>query len=434
LRLPERMGMIRYIFNTTLVKGVNAFVTFLILLINARMLGPENLGTIGLLLLAVTVILMMNNLVGGSALIFLTPRYSLKRIVLLSYLWCLVSVTLGGFVITLFRIEPVQYSSHIIALSALLGLGYVNQNILLGRERIIQMNLIALVQYITLIAAVVYIFYVRGRPGITGYLTALYVSGGVQLLLGWVLVFRLIQVHPVSATKGLVPALVRYGFYVQVAMLAQFFNYRLSYYFIEAWLGRARLGLFEIGSKLSDGLWLFPKSVALVQYSVIANADAERDVATLTLRLLRFTTLVAFAVVLVMVMLPEAFYLFLFGEEYAGLRTVIRYLAPGMVSMSASMILAHHFAGLGKHYINTIGSTIGLACIALTCYLLIPPFGLPGAAMAASVTYTVTLIYHLLVFHRREKTRLPDYLFGREDIQFVKQILLSLRRGKQGNN
>ena len=426
--------MVKYIFNTTLVKLTNALITFLVLMINARMLGPEGLGTIGLLLLAVTIILMLNNFVGGSALVFLIPRFSLKRIVLLSYVWCMLSVALGALMIRLLQIEPVSYHHHIVMLSAILGIGYVNQNILIGKERIMAMNMIALIQYVTLIASVIVVFYVMGKPGINGYLAAMYISGGVQLLMGTVLVHRLIKGHSVSTVQGLVPSLIRYGAYVQVAILAQFFNYRLSYYFIEAYLGRARLGLFEIGSKLADGLWLFPKSVSLVQYSVIANASPDRDVVSLTLRLLRFTTTAALVLVGVMVSLPETFYLYLFGEQYVGLLTVIRYLAPGMVCMTASMILAHHFAGLGKHYINTIGSVIGLVTIALACYVLIPRYELPGAAMAASITYGVSMLYHLAVFQFRERATLSQYLFNREDVQFVRHFFLSLHRGNQLKN
>jgi O-antigen/teichoic acid export membrane protein len=426
--------MVKHIFNTTIVKLINAVVTFVILLINARMLGPENLGTIGLLLLAVTIILMLNNLVGGSALIFLIPRFSLRKIVAFAYSWCLLVALSGGLLIMLFQIEPIQYHLHITLLSMLLGIGFVNQNILIGKQKILAMNLITFIQYMVLISALIVIFYGLERPGIKGYLTAMYIAYSVQLLVGTVVVLRLIQRHTVKATDGLFRALVRYGFFVQLAMLAQFFNYRLTYYFVEGYLGRASLGIFEIGNKLADGLWLFPKSVSLVQYSVIANAAEDRDVSLITLRLLRVTVLLASLIVAVMVILPESFYLYLFGDQYHGIHTVIRCLAPGMVFMTGSMILAHHFAGLGKHHINTIGSLIGLVSIALLCWLLVPLYGLPGAASAASITYGISLLYHLLVFIRFTGVRGVDFLFIREDLRFLKHFLLSLRRGNHPLN
>jgi O-antigen/teichoic acid export membrane protein len=255
----------------------------------------------------------------------------------------------------------------------------------------------------------------------------MYIAWGVNIAVTMVPVIRLAIMHPVHQTEGLMRAVFRFGFYVQIANLTQFLNYRLSYYFVEAWLGRAMLGVFEVGNKLADGLWLFPKSVALVQYSVIANAGPDKDVVLLTLRLFRFVTLGALLIASALVALPESFYLWLLGDRYAGIHNVILFLAPGMVTMSASMILAHYFAGIGKHYINTIGSLIGLAAILVLCRLLIPQFGLSGAAAAASITYTISLTYHLIMFTLRSGASWRDFLFSSDDLIHIRRLLLSLR-------
>lgn len=421
--------MFNNILNTTIVRVINALVTFLILLINARMLGAENLGTIGLILLAITVIQMLNNLGGGSGVVFLIPRYSLKRIIQLAYGWCLISAIIGTLVYMSFRIEPVNYHQHIFFLSLILGIGFVNQNILVGKQMIRTMNLISFIQYIILISVIVLIFYVFKNPGINGYLISIYVSGGIQMIIGTVIIINATRHHKKTETKGLLRSVLRYGFFVQIANLAQFFNYRLGYYFVESYLGRASLGIFEIGNKLADGLWLFPKSIAIVQYSHIANLDKGAGAASITLKLLRFVIVLSAIIAGGLVILPEEFYLKVFGGQYAGLHSIILLLAPGMVFMAASMIFAHHFAGLGKHYINTIGSIIGLVVIIVSCYLLIPHFGLKGGAMAASITYSSSLIYNLIIFQRMTRSPFRCYLFSVEDVRFLKQFLLSLRRG-----
>jgi O-antigen/teichoic acid export membrane protein len=418
--------MFRNILDTTIVKILNALVTFAVLLINARMLGPENLGTIGLILLAVTIILMLNNLVGGGALVFLIPRFSLKRIVSLSYGWTVIASVIGTALYGLLKIEPVDYLVHIFFLSLVLGFCFVNQNALLGVKQIRLFNLITLIQYVILIVAVVVIFYGLKRPGIGNYLLAMYLSWGAQLVLSTVAVIRLAKQHTVNETNGLIKSILKYGFFVQIANLTQFFNYRLTYYFVEAHLGRSKLGVFEIGNKLADGVWLFAKSISMVQYSFIANASAEDDTVKLTLRLFKFSFLISLILVLCMVALPQQFYLFLFGDQYTGLYTMLLFLAPGIVFMSSSMILAHYFAGIGKHYINTIGSVIGLVSVTLLCVFLVPGFGLNGAATAASLSYLISLLYNLIVFGRFTRTQLKEYLFSAGDLKFIRDMLSGL--------
>jgi O-antigen/teichoic acid export membrane protein len=71
--------------------------------------------------------------------------------------------------------------------------------------------------------------------------------------------------------RALLAEMSKFGAWVQLANLAQLMNYRLSYYFIEWYAGRQPLGIYELGTKLSEVVWIFPKSICLVQYARLAN-------------------------------------------------------------------------------------------------------------------------------------------------------------------
>lgn len=426
--------MFKNILNTTIIKVLNTLVSFLMLLITARALGPQNLGTTGLILLAINIILLLNNLVGGGALVFLVPRYSLKRIVMVSYGWVVAASFLGILVFWVFRIEPQGYYLDIFLLSLIFGVNFVNQNVLLGKEMIRFFNLISFIQYILLISLVVILFYGYKAPTIRSYLTAMYISWGVQLLLGTIKIAGLIPKHPRQNTDGLFHDLMKYGVFIQIANLTQFFSYRLTYYFVENYLGRAKLGVFEIVNKLADGVWLFSKSISMVQYSWIANAGEKDDTVTLSLRLFRFSLVLSLLIVATMVLIPESVYLMFFGEQYAGLHRVLLLIAPGIVGMSASMILSHYFAGVGKYYINTINSVLGLISVTLTSWWLIPRYGLAGAALAASITYTVSLSYNLITFAVSTKTPVSHYLPSRQDIRFLQNLIGNYLKGRSSGD
>lgn len=57
--------MIRKILGTITTRAVTAALTLVIVLVNSYVLGAEKVGTISLILLAVTLIQLLNNFVGG---------------------------------------------------------------------------------------------------------------------------------------------------------------------------------------------------------------------------------------------------------------------------------------------------------------------------------------------------------------------------------
>lgn len=70
--------------------------------------------------------------------------------------------------------------------------------------------------------------------------------------------------------------MLTYGFAIQIANFAQLLNYRLSYYIIEFCSGRKALGVFDLGTKLSEAVWILPKSMATVQYARISNSKENK--------------------------------------------------------------------------------------------------------------------------------------------------------------
>lgn len=417
--------MFSNIINTTIVKVLNAIITFAVLTINARMLGATDLGTIGLILLAITVILLLNNLIGGSALIFLVPRFSLKRIALISYVWSVCTSAIGITVFTLLNIEPAEYTRDIFLLSLILGIIFVNQNILVGKGFIKFFNVVSFLQYITLLIIVITIFYFLKSPSIKNYLSAMYISWGLQLIITITKVLTLFSAHSTKKTDGLVRAMLKYGLLVQIANLTQYLTYRITYYFVEYYTGRASLGIFEVGNKIADGIWLFGKSISLVQYSWIANATKEKNTVITTLRLFKLSLLIGLSLVIVMISLQETIYLQIFGNDFEGIHKILVLLAPGIVSLSGAMILAHHFAGIGKHKINTLTSVIALLFIITLCFILVPGHGVSGAAIAASFTYLFLLVFKMIVFNRITNNRWIDYLPSKHDLLFARNILKS---------
>ena len=66
--------MLRKIIQTIFSKGIISIINFLVVLITARYLGAEGRGQISILFLNVTAILLFNDIIGGSALVYIIPK------------------------------------------------------------------------------------------------------------------------------------------------------------------------------------------------------------------------------------------------------------------------------------------------------------------------------------------------------------------------
>jgi Na+-driven multidrug efflux pump len=102
-------------------------------------------------------------------------------------------------------------------------------------------------------------------------------------------------------------------------------------------------------------------------------------------------------------------------------------LSPGILAVALSLILSHYFSGTGQPQHNTISSGLGLIITVLCGFTLIPLWSLPGAGITASIAYTCSLIYQLVVFKRKASLKWNSFLLNREDVDVFRKELKTIR-------
>jgi O-antigen/teichoic acid export membrane protein len=418
--------MLKKIIGTAGSRIIIALITLSIVVINARALGKEGVGEIALIVLGITIILLISNFVGGGALVYLIPRHDPFKLIVPAYAWAFLSSVTGAFILSFFKLIPVEYTSHVMFLSLFQALGATNLTFLLGKEKIKQYNLIMVVQFVLVIIILALLIYAFKKVEVLSYVYALYVAYILTFILSFISIRKFIKITNFNGFDEVLIQMFKFGSYVQLANLLQLMNYRLAYYIIEKYLGKASLGIFDTGNKVSEGLWLVGKSVAMVQYSKISNNDNLEYARALTIRFLKLVVVLTFMMLVVLVLLPDSFFMFVFGKEFTGLNKVVQSLAIGILSMSVSMILSHYFSGTGKHYHNTISSGIGLVLTLVLGFTLIPSMGIIGAGITASISYFSSALYQLIVFIRITGTGVSQFLVRKEDISFLRSELKKL--------
>jgi len=330
---------------------------------------------------------------------------------------------------------PAGYFIHVMLLSLLLSLSSVNGMILLGKEKIRVYNNINLLQLSLLLGFLVISLFFGKRRDAMIYLESLYFSNIIIFLSGLFLISPYLKIQRVKGIFPVAKSILRYGSVMNIGNIFQLFNYRLSYFFMETFLGRTSLGIYSVGAQVAEGIWIISRSISTVQNTRISNTDNRNYAIHLTLILIKLGTIITLLSLIILLILPASFFGFLFGREFAGIKVVIFSLAIGIVMLSVSILFNSFFSGIGKPLHNTIGSGIGLIFTIILGLLFIPRFGIIGAGIVASISYTMAALYQLAVFFRYSKLKATDFLLKKEELLMVRnelRLLLNLPQPRKG--
>lgn len=427
--------MIAKILSTTATRFLTALISFAIVIINSRNIGPQGVGTIGIIILDITVIAALSGFFGGSSFVYFTPRKRISHLFLVSVmtslagplLFALIYYAAGRFTGFAGILAPGAFVLHIFLLSFILVLHSNNMSIILGREKIFVHNIITVLQQLTMIATLLFLFFAMEDFSVMSYIKAYYAGLLFAFIPSVFFVLKEIKndKREESFSVTTFGEIINYGFTVQLASLFQVFNYRLPYYFLKSFFPAGnRLGVYTVGTQLSEGLWIIGKSISMVQYSRISNVDDRKINSDLTINLLKFSVLSTFVLLLILLILPVEFYVYIFNfEAFAQVKTVIFYLSPGILALTANMILSHYLSGTGKPVYNMIVSFLGLVIITISGYFLIKSYGLEGAALAASLTYVSTMLFSFYFYFRHSSSKIKDLIIKRSDFRFFFSLL-----------
>ncbi|MCF8218870.1 MAG: polysaccharide biosynthesis C-terminal domain-containing protein [Bacteroidales bacterium] len=424
--------LINKIFGTVGARLLSAILSFTVLIVSTHSFGADGYGVITMIILSIMFIGMFNDLMGGGALVYLIPRNKLSELLSISYTWSFFTALAGSIIAYFFDKELVgPYALHVFFLAVLHNWFTINQKVLLGKERIGIFNILIVIQLFILLSSL--FLFVNLMPGNDPilYIYALYFSYGLAFLISFSFVFGYLKSenNKILIRKEVVKRVISLGFYTQIANLTQFFNYRLTYYFIQTfWISSggsaAPLGVYGSTNKIVEGNWLVSKSLSLVQYSVLANREGEDYAQNLTLSFLKLSFFVTFLITLVLVILPGTFYEWLFGgQEFQKIPQLILLLSPGILAVSLNNSISHYFAGKGLQRINAIGSLLGFSGTVIAGLLLVPVWGLTGAAITSSIAHVLGTGFMIYIFIRKTQIKTSDFCLKRTDLNLVKKIL-----------
>jgi O-antigen/teichoic acid export membrane protein len=226
---------------------------------------------------------------------------------------------------------------------------------------------------------------------------------------------------------------LRFGSRAIVGATAERLQFRADAFLVNAIVGVRATGVYSVTSGLAETLWYVPNALGVVMFSraVDPKADAGRIAALLT----RTTIAVTLVTAIPAFVLGPRLVRFVYGSQFADAGVALRLILPGVVAYSVVAILSRYIVGQGRPGIGTLVLLTGLVANIVCNLVLIPKYGIVGAAAASSISYLVTALVTLAVFRRLSGQNWTDILIvRRSDIEAVARTLLALRERLRGRH
>jgi O-antigen/teichoic acid export membrane protein len=194
------------------------------------------------------------------------------------------------------------------------------------------------------------------------------------------------------------PLLV-FGAQSQAGNFIQLLNYRLDAYIILVLANATAVGLYATGVSLSEGLWFIANSAAVVLVTNLTAGD-EEYVKRMTPLVCRSTILVTTAAAIGAAAVSPFIIPFVFGSDFDGAVVPFLCLLPGTVALSGGKILSAYVFSRGKPAINAAIAVVTLVVTVVADVILIPLMDVTGAAIGATIAYTVSLALTAIAYRR----------------------------------
>lgn len=411
--------MIKRIITTIFSKGIAAISNFLLVMLSAYFMGATVRGEFALIILAVSIVNMIQDIGAGAAFSYFTPQFSAKTLFSVVTPWLVIWALILPPILTFFNLTPSGFTCYITILAVLQGGISASQNYLIGRKQIYGLNLLELIKAISVLLSFLF-FHFLNRDSIYSLLNAYIIGFSCTFLIAFYFLIKTIKNETqIDSTPKLSKQLFRFGIEIQANNIAQLMNYRLLYFFIEKLEGLALLGVFSVTVSIAETIWVLCRSIASIQYAKLINSTDQNLNIELTNSAARISGLLTLCGILLIMIIPSFIYIELFGKGFYQITSILPYLSIAILSLSIFTLFNHFFSASNQNKLNIKGSFLGNLILISIAYPLIHVGGIYGAACAYSTTHLIMFIYFFRKYQLQSHLNWHELIPKRSDLKLL---------------
>lgn len=285
-------------------------------------------------------------------------------------------------------------------------------SILRALRRFDLFNLRRLLGQLILLAAMFVVLVVFNKAA-SGAVLAFVCAAAASAILGLVFVGSIIRLRPGFHPRVLGES-VTYGFKSYVQNLVGHLNYRLDVYLLAMFLHPAQVAFYVIATNVAELAWYIPNSVGTVLFPRLSAAPRER-VHPLTAEVCRHTVFITVLATLGLAAVSWLVIPLFYGPAYLPALVPLFILLPGILTMAVYKVLTRNFSSRNRQQMSILAAGVALALNVVLSVMVIPRYGIGGAAVSSLISYTIASAILLVAFLRDSGLNWRDVLVIRRD-------------------
>jgi len=364
----------------------------------------------------------------GEGLTFLIAKGSLKRkeifgtaavllVMFTSFLWLVIYALLPFLMDNILSELNADLVPFIFLLIPFLLIEYLFGQILKGLEKFKLLNYLSIFTR-TLIILSLLIFVFTQPVNFSNFFKAyVFVLGAVAIIQTFILWY--LSYFRIFLSIRALKEILRFGISVHLGIMMTEIEHRLDVFILAFFLSSSAIGIYSIAVVMAQLLWYSSNSLNSVLFPYLAGrlSDKIRNI-KFTIKVTKLILLLNSFLILMLILFGEFIISTLYGQDFILAYSVFLFLSIGLLGESISRTLSVWIKSnlnpivLSKVALVTLSVNIGLN------FLLIPLYGIYGAAVASSASYLLRALLLMLIFKKNTGTNLLLFLkFKYEDFR-----------------
>ena len=221
--------------------------------------------------------------------------------------------------------------------------------------------------------------------------------------------------------------LASYGLRAHPANVLAYLGYRLDVFLVDGFKGAAAVGLYGAGVVVVEGLWMPSQAISTALFPTIAAERTESTRRQITPLVVRSTLWLTSILAAILFVAAGPVIDLLYSSRFSASAAVVRILVPGIVLFAAARVLGNDIAARGRPLVNSVVASASVLFNIGLNVVLIPRYGINGAAWASTGSYASVFVATAVVYRRMANVPLRELVVpsredGRRYVRLAKRL------------
>lgn len=213
----------------------------------------------------------------------------------------------------------------------------------------------------------------------------------------------------------------KYIFPVFISLIINFLNYRFDIWIVSYYKGNTQLGIYVLAVNFAQFILLYSKIIGGVMMPYLSEDNEKQRIKYFTVYS-RVNFLSVILMVTMLAIIGDFLLVMLYGAEFSLSSEPFSILLIGMIFTAMSQLFSIMLFSNGKNNVVLLANSIALITTVILDLLLIPKYGIIGAAWATTLSYFTlftTLFINLII---KEKIAVSElFLIKKSDLKMLFQ-------------